>query len=119
MSPDPQGSLFAPRTHAGTVLGFEPVREDYPRARSTDPETSHAAARAIPSKAAREATEVLTALRANPGCTSRELAAKAGGDRYVYARRLPELRDAGLAENSTVRMCCESGRQAMTWRAVE
>jgi CRP-like cAMP-binding protein len=47
--------------------------------------------------------------------TSAELARKIGIDRYIAARRLPELRDAGLIQNGESRKCLVTGRKAITW----
>lgn len=68
-----------------------------PRARRTDPLSSHAAAdRAERSGSiGRQAARVLEALRATPGLTSGELAARHGLDRYMVARRCPDLERAG------------------------
>lgn len=89
------------------------------RARSADPVTSHRAADHVEAtgQAQREAAIVLRSLRDLPGRTSRELAELAGLDRYMVARRLPELREAGHAENGPDRACASSGRSAMTWTA--
>lgn len=49
----------------------------------------------------RQRHEVLKRLDLHPGLTSKELGqiyASEGYDRYVFARRLPELRDLGLAK---------------------
>lgn len=89
------------------------------RARTADPVTSHRAADHVEAtgQAQREAAIVLRSLRDLPGRTSRELAELAGLDRYMVARRLPELREAGHAENGPDRACASSGRSAMTWLA--
>lgn len=85
------------------------------RARATDPETSHEAAEAIRSEADRQADEVLAMLTANPGLTSRELADQYHVDRYMVARRLPELRERGLVTTGAKRRCRNSQLNAMTW----
>lgn len=91
-----------------------------PRARATDPATSHvAAARVTASGAAgRQAAVVRAALGAHPGVTSAELAAACGLDRYQTARRLPELRKLGQARNGGPRVCRVTGKLALTWWAV-
>lgn len=85
-------------------------------ARLTDPDTSHAAAETVP--LTEQMAETLTALRRWPGPppTSQELA---GGDvrlRYLYARRLADLRELGYVANGPSRPCRVSGRNALTWR---
>jgi hypothetical protein len=93
-----------------------------PKARRTDPITSHLAA----AEAERNGTighqqEIVAELvRKHPGNTSAELAwsedAK-GLDRYAIARRLPELERLGLVRKGEPRICSESGRLAMTWES--
>ena len=91
------------------------------RARRKDPQTSHEAAtklnRAGKTKAQAEA--VLAAVKRFPGHTSSELAGRVGLDRYQVARRLPELRKAGLVSNGQQSRPCEvTGFSAMTWYPV-
>lgn len=117
---------------ADLVPGQTPNVET-PAARATDPETSHAAAEDITASGVRQEQQAraLAAVRAFPGMTSHELAAAARIDRYELARRLPEVRAAGLIHNTpdharpadpvtgrlwpAKRTCAESGRPAMTW----
>jgi hypothetical protein len=87
-------------------------------ARSTDPETSHEAAREhvrSGAQAAQKAT-VLEALRRLGRVTSAELAQAAGLDRYMVARRLPDLSRDGRAAQDGERECRVTGRKAVTWR---
>lgn len=88
-----------------------------PIARRTDPASSHLAAADITADGTRAAQhhQVLRAVRRWPGLTSRELAQAAGGDRYVVARRLPEVESTGLVHRGPMRPCRVSGRQALTW----
>jgi len=98
-----------------------------PTARKTDPPTSHDAgeAHAASGRRAAEQQRVLEALRqCLGGVTSDELADWAGLDRYMVARRLPELRDqrrlayvAGYPEMPEKRRSAISNRKAMVWRA--
>lgn len=65
---------------------------DTPIARRTDPVSSHKAAERITRTVRSEQKRrVLGAVRLYPGRTSRELAEQCGLDRYMVARRLPEL----------------------------
>jgi hypothetical protein len=91
------------------------------RARNTDPRTSHEAAREAETsgRAATHRAICLEEARKNPGCTAAEIAAATGLERHVPSRRLPELRDAGFVENREVRVCRVTGRNSMTWYAVE
>lgn len=88
-----------------------------PAARNTDPETSHLAAEEN-TRSGRRAVQqhaVLAAVMAQPGLTSRELAQAAGMDRYVVARRLPELEAAKIVRKGGARECRVSKRRAVTW----
>ncbi len=92
-----------------------------PIARRRDPSTSHEAAEKITAsgKRASQQNEVLRMVRVYPGCTSFELA---GGDlerRFMFARRLPELRKAGLIRNSIEKRVCKiTGLNALVWYEV-
>lgn len=98
-----------------------------PRARATDPSTSHDAgeAKVASGDAERQQDIILAALHdhGRDGITSNELAAAAGLDRYEVGRRLPELRDVrgearvyGYPFAPEKRRCAVSGRKAMVWR---
>lgn len=96
------------------------TKEPRPRtriARLSDPETSHQAAREITSSGERDrqARLVLAALRNLPGSTSAELAYYQGIDRYITARRLPELESIGAVKRGKQRRCEISGKNALTW----
>lgn len=88
-----------------------------PAARASDPETSHKAAREITAAGVRQAQQqrALAAVRAFPHRTSQEIAEAAHLDRYELARRLPELRTAGLVENPRTKRCSVTGKTALTW----
>ncbi len=100
------------------------------RARNNDPSPSHAAAHEIEhnGSADRQRDRVLRALcqHAPCGLTSAELAEAAGLDRYMVARRLPELQDRGDAWVRPVgetprpekRTCTVKHRTATVWRPV-
>ena len=87
-------------------------------ARRTDPQSSHAAGRKVEAngKASDQRAQCLQAVERFPGHTSQELADKLGFDRYMLARRLPELRQRGLVRNGTApRECTVTGNLAMAW----
>lgn len=87
-------------------------------ARSTDPSSSHEAADFIvgSGKQAQQQAQAASAVRKHPGLTSLELARATGLDRFMLARRLPELWKQGLLRRGTVRKCSASnGRSAVTW----
>ena len=86
-------------------------------ARMTDLFTSHEAAREVEASghAATQREACLRAVLGNPGRTSAEIAAAEGFDRYVAARRLPELRKMGFVKNGSARICKIQGRMSFTW----
>lgn len=86
-------------------------------ARSADPQTSHDAARHIVASGAQalQQNQTLDAVAGNPGLTSNELARATGLDRYMLARRLPELCDSDRVVRGDARRCSVSGRSAATW----
>ena len=90
-------------------------------ARTADPSSSHEAADHIVSsgKQAQQQSQAAAAVRKHPGLTSLELARATGIDRFVLARRLPEVEREGLIRRGTVRRCAASnGRSAVTWHPV-
>ena len=90
---------------------------DPPRARRSDPVTSHLAAQEMYETGAadRQAQSVLGMVQMRPGMTSAGLAAHFGADRYMVARRLPELEARGLVRKGKSIRCPVSGRAAVTW----
>jgi len=91
-----------------------------PLSRSTDPATSHEAAREHKEsgRAAKSAAEVLDAVKRFPGLTAVELANRAGLDRYEVSRRLADLNRKWLVQRCEERECSINGRKMMTWIAV-
>lgn len=89
---------------------------DTPRARKSDPETSHLAAEEIKRSGALGAQQarVLEAVRTYPGKTAVELAKLAGLDRYLVSRRLPELVPLWVRRGPP-RDCTVNGRPQSTW----
>ena len=107
-------------------IQFVPVS---PVSHREDPHTSTLSAREVTRGGARkrQADEVLRLVRKFPNCTSSELdrlhfMREKGEwrlDRYVIARRLPELADiknGALVERGPARQCRVTGRMALTWR---
>lgn len=87
-----------------------------PRARRTDPSSSHDAARRISGAiSGHQQCQAYAAVRANPGRTSSELAAETGLDRYMLARRLPELLDEGMVTRRPPRADYYTHRPGVTW----
>ena len=93
-------------------------------ARRTDPDTSHQAAITFVAggKHAKQSAEVLNTLRrinaSRVMVTSAELAAYMGVDRYVTARRLPDLAKQRLVERCKKTTCTVNGTSAVTWKAI-
>lgn len=99
------------------------VQPRNPIARLSDPSTSHLAAAQVTASGLRDrqAVIVLDLVRRFAGCTSAELAARSEGeiDRYVTARRLPELEHLGLVYRAGIKSACRvTGKAALTWWAV-
>lgn len=117
------------RQRTGTCVGCsEPVyaRELHacpPKAaaRSVDPATSFAAARAVERSGAAGAqrSKCLEIVRARQGLTAAEIAREGGMERHVPSRRLPELRAGGMVRNGEPRVCAVMGSMAMTWWPVQ
>jgi DNA-binding MarR family transcriptional regulator len=89
-----------------------------PRARRSDPISSHDAADELEATGRLRVQQqvVLDAVHRFPGLTSRELAGQAHLDRYMVARRLSELQAGGLITRGPLRVCALGQRRAVTWR---
>lgn len=87
-------------------------------ARTTDPETSHAAALMSTTQKAGDQRAVLSAhyrVRGD-GLTDFELAAYLGRQQTSVGKRRGELRDLGLIEQTELRRPAPSGKSAIVWR---
>lgn len=101
---------------------------DTPRARETDPNTSHEAGEEVRSsgRLGRQQRDVLEAVNRWPECTSAELAQHMAALRgchlselrWMVARRLPELEPHKVAKGEA-RPCSVTRRRAHTWRPVQ
>lgn len=91
-------------------------------ARNTDPESSYLAAREL-EETGKHANQKAMVYRALCKCpvpaTSAEIAQRFRMNRYMVARRLPELLKSGLAEKGGKRRCRLTGRIGVVWRAVQ
>jgi predicted ArsR family transcriptional regulator len=87
------------------------------KARRTDPATSLEAAKDMEAtgKAHDQRTLCLERVRRYPGETAAEIASALRIERHIPSRRLPELREAGLVKNGSVRVCGVMGRKSLTW----
>jgi len=92
-----------------------------PIARNTDPVSSHLAAAEITSKGIRgsQRGKVLDMVFSRPGMTSRELAYLFDMDRYIVARRLPELEAYGRVYKGPIVRCAVGKRKAVSWWPVK
>lgn len=87
-----------------------------PRARNTDPASSHEAAeRQRKGRADSDAMAVLACVKTMPGATSAELAMFYGLDRHMAGRRLPDLEERQLVRRGAIRKCKAHGTNAVTW----
>lgn len=101
------------------------ILADVPRARSTDPATSHQAAARVKASGAlgRHQRAVLEAVQRFPGHTSAELAERLVGNPdlaavtdlyHEVARRLPELAGVHVRKGGA-RPCAVRGSSCTTW----
>jgi len=94
------------------------VQPRNPIARLSDPVTSHVAAAQVTASGLRDkqAWIVLDLVRRFAGSTSAELAAHGDVDRYVTARRLPELEQLGFVYRAGIKSACRvTGKAALSW----
>lgn len=88
-------------------------------ARSTDPDTSWAAAADALVNADTDRARVLEMHRAHPeGLTDFELAELMGRQQTSVGKRRGELRDKGLIEHAGFKRAAPSGSMSIVWRAV-
>jgi hypothetical protein len=108
-----QLDLLDPPPAIGRNWGLPPL----PRAARTDPVTSQDSADHVTKTGLAKYQALLcqAAITSHPGHTSQELCELTGLDRYMLARRLPELRAAGKARTDGHRTCSVTRRNAMTW----
>jgi hypothetical protein len=93
---------------------------DSPAARRRDPVSSKLAASELAESGDMESQLLVTLalVRKYPGKTSHELSRYGSLDRWQIARRLPQLRSAGLVLiSSDLRPCGVSGKRCHTWQA--
>lgn len=89
-----------------------------PRARNTDPNTSHEAARSMDVTAASHRGRILKLLKEQGGATGDAIDKALGWKHATANRRLPELRELGLIEMSEDTAVTRSGRRARIWRII-
>lgn len=88
------------------------------KARASDPDTSHEAAKEVEDsgKASAQRSRCLALVRKSPGMTAGEIQARLG---FLAHKRLPELRDLYLVRNGEARKCTVSGTRRITWWPVD
>lgn len=97
-----------------------PPKFGEPKARRTDPETSHQAAERMKPLANADRFAVLMEHYRNPaGLTDFELAGNLGRLQTSLGMRRNELRAAGMIETTTMRRPTPSGSPAIVWRITE
>jgi hypothetical protein len=86
-------------------------------ARHTDPISSHIAGYEVEAsgKAHNQRLISYQAVKRYPGLTSKELAMVSGIDRYILARRLPELQGVKQGNDRFKRICRVSKRLSVIW----
>ena len=89
-----------------------------PKARNSDPDTSHEAAESMEGDAKAQRQRILAYLRYHGPHTADCLDAFLGLRDTSAGRRLPELKEMGLVEMTTMKALTRSGRRAHVWRAI-
>jgi len=90
----------------------------FPRARNSDPATSHAAAAAVTTAAGHYGLIHAALILFGPSGKDR-IAALAGIDPSQAARRLPEMRRLGLVGLTGETVQSNSGRAEREWQAID
>jgi hypothetical protein len=90
-----------------------------PRARASDPETSHEAAASMLDTAARQRLRILAFLNdcGTNGATSNEIDQHFGWDAATAGRRMKELTDMGVVTRTARRRVTTRGRRAAVYIA--
>lgn len=88
-----------------------------PRARSTDPDTSHAAAVSVADSAGGQRARCLAELARGP-LTADEIDGRVGWRITSAGRRLSELLEIGLVRRLDSKRKTRSGRMARLWESV-
>lgn len=88
------------------------------RARTSDPQTSVAAAARVSEFAASHYAVILLALRDKGPASIYELAKRTKLDHVAIARRLPEMQDRALVDTTDEKRAGPTGRKCRVWRAV-
>lgn len=95
---------------------FEGVPLLAPRARSTDPTTSHTAARSMRTSAAEHRKRILGVLNDHGDLTPEQIGDRCGLGSVQVCRRMAELERLGKAEPTGERRRNRNGSPARVWR---
>ncbi len=104
--------------HGNRPLGGIVLRDATPRARASDPDTSHAAADAVRECAATHRARIEAVLRHHGPMGKDAIAALLGMTGVAVARRLPELARLGLVRPTGERAKSAAGCAERVWEAV-
>ena len=98
-----------------------PPMPEPPRVRTSDPATSHAAARALEPKLGHLQMRILGTLNSaySRGCTTGEIARSIGEPRDSISPRMVPMEDLGLVARTGDTRKLEGGRQQEVWRITE
>lgn len=123
LSVDPDGLLSLENAH-GATLRCRPHHvtriTDGPKARRTDPDTSHQAALDVAPRAQADRDLVLRVHSEHPdGLTDFELAALCGRQQTSLGKRRGDLCADGLIERTEWRRPAPSGSRAFVWRITD
>ena len=83
--------------------------------RVMDPDTSREAAESVKDLRSRHHTIILAGLEKFGLMTSEEISSRTGLDYWAVARRMSELREAGLVIQTEEKRRNKSGRKAVVW----
>lgn len=93
-------------------------RLEFPRARASDPITSHEAADRVTDDgiAHGQRAAILKKVHQLPGSTASEIGRALGhAGNHVACRRLPEILERGLVKRGVPRICTVTSFRAATW----
>ena len=112
MNESTEETLDPSQTNLGFMTGPDP------RARNTDPDTSHQAAESMADEAESQRRRILACLRYYGAMTADALDEVLELRLTSAGRRLPELEEADLVTLTGGKALTRSGRQARLWRAI-
>lgn len=109
---------MAEETSEGEAMSETKTYDAHKAARTTDPETSHEAARSMLGVAEGQQAELLAAVKRLGETTTEDAGDDAGLTYHQASRRMPELVRLGVVEPTGETRKNRSGRRARVFRAV-